>query len=70
MGTGRQRMCFLIPVAEEYGSGATGLNYDRDGGDSADGLGSIMEKGGFTLAQDEDSCVVFSMPKVAIEKTM
>jgi len=26
----------------------------------------IKKKGGITLAQDEDSCVVFGMPKVAI----
>lgn len=55
-------------VAEEYGSSATGLIMTGMGGDGAEGIGSIMEKGGFTLAQDEDSCVVFGMPKVAIEK--
>ncbi|MDZ4660262.1 MAG: chemotaxis protein CheB [Pseudomonadota bacterium] len=36
------------------------------GRDGAQGLLEIKKKGGITLAQDEDSCVVFGMPKVAI----
>jgi two-component system chemotaxis response regulator CheB len=55
-------------VAEEYGSNAAGLIMTGMGGDGAEGIGNIMEKGGFTIAQDEESCVVFGMPKVAIEK--
>ena len=37
------------------------------GGDGAKGLLAIRKMGGHTIAQDEDSCVVFGMPKVAIE---
>ncbi|MBA7519268.1 Protein-glutamate methylesterase/protein-glutamine glutaminase [subsurface metagenome] len=37
------------------------------GRDGAAEIGRIFEEGGLTLAQDEESCVVFGMPKAAIE---
>jgi two-component system chemotaxis response regulator CheB len=37
------------------------------GGDGAKGLLNLKNVGAHTIAQDEDSCVVFGMPKVAIE---
>lgn len=54
-------------VASEFGSPATGLIMTGMGDDGADGIGEIMARGGFTIAQDEESCVVFGMPKAAIE---
>ncbi|OHC11586.1 MAG: hypothetical protein A3K50_08055 [Planctomycetes bacterium RIFOXYD12_FULL_42_12] len=38
------------------------------GADGAEGLKHIKDNGGITIAQSEDSCAVFGMPKVAIEK--
>jgi two-component system chemotaxis response regulator CheB len=38
------------------------------GEDGAEGLGMMKDAGALTIAQDEGSCVVFGMPKVAIEK--
>ncbi|MFZ3172793.1 MAG: chemotaxis response regulator protein-glutamate methylesterase [Carboxydocellales bacterium] len=38
------------------------------GGDGSDGLVLIKQNMGKTIAQNEDSCIVFGMPKVAIEK--
>ena len=38
------------------------------GADGADGIGEIKAQGGTTIAQDEASCVVFGMPKAAIER--
>ncbi len=37
------------------------------GGDGAQGLLELRKAGCYTVAQDEESCVVFGMPKVAIE---
>ncbi len=36
------------------------------GSDGANGMKSIFDSGGYTIAQDEESCVVFGMPKSAI----
>ena len=38
------------------------------GEDGADALGDVKTAGGLTVAQDEHSCVVFGMPKAAIER--
>ena len=37
------------------------------GSDGATGLLNMKESGAKTIAQDEDSCVVFGMPKEAIK---
>ena len=37
------------------------------GDDGADAMKAIRTQGGYTIAQDEKTCVVFGMPKVAIE---
>lgn len=55
-------------VAEEYGKNALGLILTGMGQDGAEGIGAIKLQGGLTVAQDENSCVVFGMPKAAIEK--
>ena len=55
-------------VAHEYGSNASGLIMTGMGSDGAEGIGEIFKRGGLTIAQDEESCVVFGMPKAAIEK--
>jgi two-component system, chemotaxis family, protein-glutamate methylesterase/glutaminase len=54
-------------VAESAGTGATAVILTGMGGDGAAGMRRIKAAGGHTLAQDEASCVVFGMPKVAIE---
>jgi len=38
------------------------------GDDGAEGLGAVKKAGGVTIAQNEESCVVFGMPKAAIER--
>jgi len=55
-------------VAAEFGRNAAGLILTGMGVDGAAGMGKIRREGGVTIAQSEDSCVVFGMPKAAIEK--
>jgi two-component system chemotaxis response regulator CheB len=37
------------------------------GADGAQGMKKLKDSGGFVIAQDEDSCIVFGMPKIAIK---
>ncbi len=55
-------------VAEELGSGAIGVIMTGMGDDGVEGLARIKENGGVTIAQDEESSVIYGMPKVAAEK--
>jgi two-component system chemotaxis response regulator CheB len=55
-------------VAEEFGPAAVGVIMTGMGDDGANGLGEIKTAGGLTIAQSEQSCVVFGMPKAAIER--
>lgn len=54
-------------VARNAGNNATGIILTGMGGDGAKGLLMMRESGAFTVAQDEQSCVVFGMPKEAIK---
>ena len=58
----------LRSVAEEFKSSAVGVLMTGMGDDGAEGLGAIKKEGGMTIAQSEESCVVFGMPKAAIER--
>ncbi len=55
-------------VAEVFGPQAMGLLMTGMGEDGAAGLGEIRAAGGFTLAQSQQTCVVYGMPKAAIER--
>jgi two-component system chemotaxis response regulator CheB len=55
-------------VAEEFGERTLGVLMTGMGEDGAHGLGMIKAAGGMTIAQGEQSCVVFGMPKAAIER--
>ena len=55
-------------VAEEYGTQSIAVLMTGMGSDGADGLGLIKQSGGRTVAQDKDSCAIFGMPRVAIDK--
>ena len=55
-------------VAHEFGANAVGVIMTGMGEDGAEELGAMKNAGAVTIAQDEQSCVVFGMPKVAIEK--
>jgi len=54
-------------ASNTLGSNAIGIILTGMGDDGARGLKEMRESGAFTIAQDEDSCVIFGMPKVAIE---
>ncbi len=54
-------------VAKTAGGNAVGLLLTGMGSDGAQGLLSMKEAGAHTIIQDEKSCVVFGMPKAALD---
>jgi two-component system chemotaxis response regulator CheB len=54
-------------VAQQVGANAVGVILTGMGMDGARGLLAMRQAGAATLAQDESSCVVFGMPKEAVQ---
>lgn len=54
-------------VAKQAGSNSIGVVLTGMGKDGAKGLLEMKAAGSFNIAQDEESCVIFGMPKSAIE---
>jgi len=55
-------------VAEQFGKQSVAVLMTGMGDDGAEGLGAVKKAGGMTIAQSEESCVVYGMPKAAIER--
>jgi len=58
----------LSSLASAYGRKCVGAILTGMGSDGAEGLLDIRRAGGFTLAQDEETCVVFGMPGEAVRR--
>lgn len=54
-------------VAQSAGKNALGIIMTGMGDDGAQGLKEMRDAGSYTLAQDEESCVVYGMPKEAVK---
>jgi two-component system chemotaxis response regulator CheB len=69
------RVCYQRPsvdvlfhsVAEAAGDKAVGVLLTGMGSDGARGLLKMRQAGAHTIAQDEATCVVFGMPREAIQ---
>ena len=57
----------MISAAEVYAAQALGVVLTGMGSDGTEGLRAIKARGGRTLAEAEETCVIFGMPKAAIE---
>jgi len=55
-------------VAQEFGKQAVAVLMTGMGDDGAAGMRTVLEAGGFTVAQSPDTCVVDSMPRAAIDR--
>ncbi|MBK7632391.1 MAG: chemotaxis response regulator protein-glutamate methylesterase [Ignavibacteriales bacterium] len=54
----------VIKVYSKYALGVIMTGMGRDG---ADAIKELKMKGGYSIAQDEDSCVVYGMPKAVVD---
>ncbi len=55
-------------VAQEFGPRSAALLMTGMGEDGAEGMGLVKAAGGLTIAQSAESCVVYGMPRAAIER--
>jgi two-component system chemotaxis response regulator CheB len=55
-------------VAAEFERQGVAVLMTGMGDDGAEGMGAVKEAGGVTIAQSEETCVVFGMPKAAIDR--
>jgi two-component system chemotaxis response regulator CheB len=55
-------------MADSYAGRVMAVIMTGMGRDGVEGLKAIKERGGVTFAQDESSCVVYGMPKVAVNE--
>lgn len=57
----------LSSLAEDCGRRGLGVILTGMGSDGADGMAAMHKAGAYTIAQDEDSCVVYGMPAAAVK---
>ena len=55
-------------VAKEFGRQGVGILMTGMGDDGAEGMKAMKDAGAMTLTQSEESCVVYGMPKVAVDR--
>jgi two-component system chemotaxis response regulator CheB len=55
-------------VAELFGAESAAVLMTGMGEDGAEGMGAIKAAGGTTIAQSAESCVVYGMPRAAVER--
>jgi two-component system, chemotaxis family, protein-glutamate methylesterase/glutaminase len=60
--------CLMHSVAETYRERAIGIILSGMGKDGAAGMKAMAQQNALTIAQDEKTCVVYGMPKAAVEK--
>lgn len=58
----------MISAAKVFGKKCIGVILTGMGKDGTEGMKAIKQEGGYNIAQSKDSCVVYGMPKAAVEE--
>jgi len=59
---------FASVAREPNAASSIGVILTGMGGDGSSGLAELRASGGYTVAQDRESCVVYGMPRAAVER--
>jgi len=55
-------------MARFYGGGGLGIILTGMGDDGAEGMDAMRKSGAYTIAQDQESCIVYGMPNEAVKR--
>ncbi len=58
----------FVSVAQMYGQAAIGVMLSGMGEDGVEGLSYLKRAGGYVIAQTEESCAVYGMPRAVVER--
>jgi len=58
----------MTSAVQAYNSSVTGVIMTGMGKDGLEGLKLLKQKGGMVIAQNEETCVVYGMPKAAVDE--
>ena len=58
----------FVSVAQVYGQAALGVILSGMGEDGVEGASYLKRAGGYVIAQNEESCVVYGMPRAVVER--
>ncbi len=67
VGNHRPAVNVLFDSVAQFGSDLVSVIMTGMGSDGCEGMKKIKAKGGYSIAQDESSCVVYGMPKAVVD---
>ena len=67
VGNHRPAVNVMFDSAAQFGSDLVAVIMTGMGSDGCIGMKKIKEQGGYSIAQDEQSCVVYGMPKAVVD---
>ena len=67
VGNLRPTVNYMFDSASQFGRDLVSVIMTGMGSDGCEGMKKVKATGGYSIAQDEDSCVVYGMPKAVVD---